>query len=42
LSKTKQQKISFYILHLRLCLVGVILGRMENERDKNGEKMMFF
>ena len=26
---------------LRLCLVGVILGRMENEGEKSGEKMMF-
>ena len=26
---------------LRLCLFGVILGRIENEGEKSGEKMMF-
>ena len=25
----------------KLCLVGVILGRMENEKDKSGEKIIF-
>ena len=29
------------VLNLRLCLFGVILGRMENEEEKNREKMMF-
>ena len=29
------------MLSLRLCLFGVIIGRMENEKEKSGEKMMF-
>ena len=35
--------IFFKSLHIRfrMCLVGVILRRMENEGEKSGEKMMF-